>query len=134
MRLGDFRRRFLGDVVVAYNRVKSARRLIRAAGIDPKSTRTFDAAAISVFNAQLNVLTDAELDIEELRREAKSRGTAFSNKSEVVAALAALESYVSRIGEDQEKHPWEIGEGTPMTKLVRVGQHCSVPDERWLWR
>ncbi len=65
----DFLRGFLGDVVLAYNRTKAICRSLRGAGLGPTGQGRINEALLHQLDLQLLGLSDAQLDLERLKRE-----------------------------------------------------------------
>lgn len=111
-RRDEIRRRFLGRVVLAYNRAKAVRRTLRGAGFSSKVDRPMTDERLRVLDHQIAALNDAQLDLERLKREAKIRGDVFSRAKAVEDPLRALEKYVNRVVRDWEDRRAELTAGS----------------------
>jgi hypothetical protein len=103
-KMDDFRRTFLNDVVVAYNRAKAIRRLIRAAGFGPKATGVVSKDQLATLDAQMTALSETQLDLERLKRASKAPGSMFTEVPKLTEALESFEQYVNLVVKD-----WEVG-------------------------
>ena len=102
----EYRRRFLNDVVVAYNRIKGVRRNLRAAGLGPTGSGPLTAEKLDQLDAQLAALNDSQLELERLKREVESRSDVFPGAIDIHAGLMMLEDYANAVIKD-----WESGRG-----------------------
>jgi hypothetical protein len=99
----DFLRDFLRDVVLAYNRTKAIRRSLRAAGFGPNARGALADEQLDHLDVQLLALSDTQLDLERLKREARARGDIFRKPEPVTEALRELEKYVNNVIKEWER-------------------------------
>lgn len=99
----DFLRDFLRDVVLAYNRTKAARRSLRGAGLGSNGQGPITDEHLRHLDAQLLGLSDTQLDLERLKREARARGDIFQKPEPVSEALRELEKYVNGVIKEWER-------------------------------
>ncbi|OGO55674.1 MAG: hypothetical protein A2Z32_03295 [Chloroflexi bacterium RBG_16_69_14] len=119
-----FLRDFLKDVVLAYNRTKATRRTLRGAGLGPSGHGRITEEQLHQLDLQILRLSDAQLDLERLKREARARGDIFRKPEPVTDALQALEKYVNSVIKE-----WETGR-PDLTKGMGVDKLASWPKFR----
>jgi hypothetical protein len=100
----DYRRRFLNDVVVSYNRIKGVRRSLRAAGLGFAGLGGLSEEQLHQIDVQMATLNETQLDLERMKREVEGRTDVLSGAPRIHAALATLESYANGPITD-----WELG-------------------------
>ena len=93
-RLNEYRLAVFRDAVGAYNRVKTVRRTLRAAGLSKPATGSLQAHQIDEFNAQMCALNDAELSLETIEREVAAQSAAFPNAFSSLHHLQDIEKYL----------------------------------------
>ena len=87
----EFRRRFLDDVIIAYNRAKAIRRSLRGAGLGPTAKGSITKEHLHQLDTQLAGLSEAQLDLERLKREATAQGEVFTQVAVIRGSLRDLE-------------------------------------------
>lgn len=95
---------FLHNVVRAYNRTKAARRSLRGAGFGQSLDSPLTEEQLRQLDEHMSELSDAQLELERLKREIKARGDVFTRADAVRTALTDLERYVNDVIRD-----WETG-------------------------
>jgi hypothetical protein len=90
-------------VVLAYNRTKAIRRSLRAAGFGPNARGALADEQLHHLDVQLLALSDTQLDLERLKREARARGDIFRKPEPVTEALRELEKYVNNVIKEWER-------------------------------
>jgi hypothetical protein len=113
----DFLRDFLRDVVLAYNRTKAIRRSLRAGGFGPSARGALTEALLHHLDVQLLALSDTQLDLERLKREARARGDIFQKPEPVTEALRELEQYVNSVIKEWERGRPSLSAGMGIDSL-----------------
>ena len=121
----DFLRGFLRDVVLAYNRTKATRRSLRGAGLGMSGHGPLTDAHLRELDERLHSLSEAQLDLERLKREARARGDIFQKPEPVTAALEGLEKYVNGVIKDWERGRPNLREGMPVYSLAEWPAYWS---------
>ena len=122
----EFLHGFLKDVVLTYNRTKSIRRSLRGAGLGPTGQGQVTEAQLVRLDVELAELSDAQLDLERLKREARARGDVFRKPEPATDALHGLEQYVNGVVKEWEtrRSRVEVGMGidtfTSWTRFLGV--------------
>ena len=114
----DFLRDFLRDVVLAYNRTKATRRSLRGAGLGPSGHGPLTDGHLRELDERIHALSDAQLDLERLKREARARGDVFRKPEPVTAALEGLEKYVNGVIKEWEHGRPKLAAGAPIETLA----------------
>jgi len=99
----DYLRTFLSDVVLAYNRTKGVRRSLRGSGFAESDGAGMTADRLQELDRHLLTLSDAQLDLERLKREARARPEIFREPA-VTGSLVEMEKYVNAVIKE-----WESG-------------------------
>lgn len=95
---------FHAEVVATYNRVKEARRTLRALGWAEPRTQAVTEREYADFQTWMTRLCQAQLEFERLKRQASAQPGLFGKHSQVVVAvLADAENYLNRTAIDD----WE---------------------------
>ncbi|MBI1924893.1 hypothetical protein HYR99_11675 [Candidatus Poribacteria bacterium] len=105
---------YLTRVGSAYRTTKSARRYLRAAGLSRKyipSPGQFSKLQAKVYNKEMIRINEAQLQLEELKIEAKSHPELHSIK-ELYEQLKIMEKYLSEIVGEYERTAPELEKGT----------------------
>jgi hypothetical protein len=96
------RRAFRDRAIAAYNASKSVRRYLRGAGFGPRVPPRLDAAMLAILDEQMRALSTAQLQFEQLHREAVVGP--FANSGTIQELLTTIEKELNRVvGE------WENG-------------------------
>jgi hypothetical protein len=147
----EFLRAFLKDVVLAYNRTKAMRRSLRGAGLGPSGRGQLTEEQLHQLDLQILRLSDAQLDLERLKREARARGDIFRRPEPVTEALQILEKYVNGVIKEWELGRPDLAKGMAIDRLaswprfwafvadeesggdfdVPAGQIAAI--EAWIW-
>lgn len=93
-RLNEYRLTVFRDAVEAYNRVKTVRRALRAAGLSKAANGCLQPQEIDEFHAQMQALNAAELSLEKIEREVEAQSTAFANAWREIGHLKDIETYL----------------------------------------
>ena len=83
-----------------YSAVKKARRVLRARGVTGNAPDEHVLA--DAYYAQIDVLNDAQLEYENLRRDVDTSRRAFTNPDQLVTALEAIDSYLRTLLSEYE--------------------------------
>lgn len=91
----------LSRAMEAYNRAKKARRLLRARAIATRDQATVVLA--DEYDICLDMLNDAQLDLENLARDVETSAKAFSTPDVLVKSLRSMDAYLGElIGEYED--------------------------------
>jgi len=111
----------------AYHRVKSVRRMLRAAGLrelldaprsDTKRSRQPSERQIADFREQMVVLNDAQLTLEKLKLGVKMQPSLYGHDhARIRRALRKAENYVKKVIEDWEDHGEDIKVGEDLDNV-----------------
>lgn len=101
----------LREVIEAYNRIKSARRFLRALGFRPAQGGTLTSDQVTGFEAQLASLNAAQLSLERIKREVEAQPSLFPEPAHILCSLKKVEKYVHEVVEDWEDHGESISAG-----------------------
>lgn len=102
--LREYRRRFLDDVVVSYNRIKGVRRNLRAAGFGTVATGLLSENQLQQLDTQMAALNESELELERMKRRMEAGSDVFPTAPAIHAALKGLEEYANGVIKE-----WEAG-------------------------
>ncbi len=100
----EYRLGVLREVVASYNRIKAARRILRAYGFGRNESGDATSAQLREFVAQLRSLNDAQLSLEAIKRQVEADAGAFAHGNELIELLGCVEDYVHQVITD-----WEAG-------------------------
>jgi hypothetical protein len=126
----EFLRGFLKDVVLAYNRTKAMRRSLRGAGLGPSGRGPITEEQLHQLDLQVLRLSDAQLDLERAKREARARGDIFRKPEPVTEALQVLEKYVNAVIKEWETGRSDLAEGMAIDTLASWPRYWAfVADE-----
>jgi parvulin-like peptidyl-prolyl isomerase len=101
--LREVRRAFRADLLDAYNRAKSLRRTLRAAGLTPAGSWPLTAQQLAQLDAQMESLSEAQLSIERLGRERSAEAARFEAGKTVTAKLQKLEKELNLVVKEWEE-------------------------------
>jgi hypothetical protein len=92
----------LRRVVVAYASAKKARRLLRAhVGVGKGAP---GLVRITEYDGYLEMVNDAQLDLESVKGDVKTSAAAFSDAQSIEGALENMEQYLGRVVKEYEEH------------------------------
>jgi hypothetical protein len=133
-RIDEYLATKVNELWAAYHRIKAVRRTLRAAGFHKRQAgRRLNATQHSRFHAQMRVLNDAQLTLEQLVREISGQRQIFGRHADcVVWLLGRAEHYVNDVIGDWEKHGWEVEEGIDFAALADGPDHKGDPTLRHL--
>lgn len=85
-----------------------------------------------MLDQQIAALSDAQLDLERLKREAEKRGDVLSKSGKVHAALEALEKYVNSMVKDWEdgRPNLDVGTSSELTSRAGFRQFVASKDDK----
>ncbi len=104
--LHDYRLGFLNELQSAYQRVKRSRRVLRATGLTTKfgaQPITMSPIQVTTYGEQMDVLNEAQLELERLIVEVGNFPDAFSEHKQLTIAISSMESYIRSVLEEYEK-------------------------------
>jgi hypothetical protein len=90
----------LRRVVIAYASAKKARRLLRA----HVGTGAPGLVRVTEYDRYLEMVNDAQLDLESVKGDVKTSAAAFSNAQSIFDALESMEQYLGHVVKEYEKH------------------------------
>jgi hypothetical protein len=95
----DLLKSLLSRLMNNYTAVKKARRLLRGRGLTPRGEPPADHVLAAVYDAQIDVLNEAQLAFEHIRRDVVTSETAFAeaNYESLVKALGKLDEYLGEL-------------------------------------
>ena len=102
-RLNDYRLTVFRNFIDVYNRVKTVRRALRAAGLSAPLTGTLEPWQLDEFNVQMRALNEAELSLEKIEHEVAARKDLFPHAQEEIPALIASQIYLRKVLNAWEK-------------------------------
>jgi hypothetical protein len=94
-------RAVFGRATQSYSAVKRARRLLRA-----RALRQQDHVRLiltSVYDELMDVVNDAQLDFENLRRDVENSRPAFSSPDQLVIYMGAIDEYLGKLMKEYER-------------------------------
>ncbi len=94
----------LSKALAAYSQAKKARRLMRARAV----ARSGESEVLLVegYDQYMELVNDAQLELENLARDVKTSSVAFSKPDEIVQSLEKMEAHLGElIGEYERKRP-----------------------------
>ena len=111
----------LRRVVVAYSSAKKARRLLRAhVGV---GTGAPALVRITEYDRYLEMVNDAQLDLESVKGDVRTSAPAFSSAQSIERALESMEQYLGRVVKEYEEHRHVVeqhGAGLQLAKLTKL--------------
>lgn len=114
----EFRKQLLVRIHVAYASVKRAKRLLRARGFSPPFYPTQNPKSrvvVPVYDEQLQLINDVQLDLEMLAKELEANTAAFSTPSEIIRAVQLMEGRLKELVTEYEQERGSFGD-EPLTK------------------
>jgi hypothetical protein len=105
-RLNDYRQEILRDFLASYRGIKNVRRHLRVAGLTDKyqaPPTTLTKEQMSIYTAQMELLNEAQLELERIKLEVESSGGVLSGSQPIRAALKDCEHYVGDLVTEWEK-------------------------------
>ena len=111
-RLSDeHRRKIFDEVVTAYNRIKGTRRWLRAAGYLDITTGSLSAERLAELDRRMEALSDAELELEKVKREVELHPHVFTHAVDLVRDLTQVTRYLRGVVKDWEKSELTVDDG-----------------------
>ncbi|WP_431946924.1 hypothetical protein [Micromonospora marina] len=107
----EIRQRYLAELVVLYNAVKRARRLLRARA-QIHATAGDGKLRVVTYDEQLQLLLDAQLSLELMIRNVNAEGDVFHGAPELVPSLKSTEDYLRELVTEYETVMPRIPSGT----------------------
>jgi hypothetical protein len=133
--LRELQRRSLTDLLSAYNKVKHARRLMRARGFARKPLLN-SIAIRDFYDAQMAILSQSELEIEHVWKHAKAGAGPFSARlnGEIRRYVGTMTDYLDGIiDEYQATMPsiWDLDAGKPWPEMDAMADFLATKDSRF---
>jgi hypothetical protein len=113
----EYRRQFLNNVVVSYNRVKGVRRSLRAAGFGLAVSGKLSADQLGRIDSEMASLNEAQLDLERMKREVEGRSDVLTRAPLIFRALETLEIYANGPIKDWESGRSKLRQGVDVNVL-----------------
>ncbi|WP_030334730.1 hypothetical protein [Micromonospora parva] len=107
----EIRQRYLAELVVLYNAVKRARRLLRARA-QIHTTAGDGKLRVATYDEQLQLLLDAQLSLELMIRNVNAEGEVFHGVPELVLFLKSTEEYLRELITEYETVMPRVPSGT----------------------
>lgn len=119
----DLLRTILGRATSSYSAVKKVRRLLRArALVEDENDKTI---LPMVYDEQMMVVNDAQLEFENLKRDVENSELAFSQADEIVKNLVAIDRYLGKLISEYERRRPRI---TNDISTQRLSQFLRLQD------
>jgi len=112
------RRAFRDRAIAAYNASKSVRRYLRGAGFGPRVPPRLDNALLAALDEQMRALSTAQLQFEQLHREADAPAAPFADRDAVRRPLGKIEDYLNQVIKEWERGRAALGE-EPDARTIR---------------
>jgi hypothetical protein len=117
-RKAEYRSHVFRDLVIAYNGLKSARRILRAGGYRrTASNRVMSAGDVAEFNLRMRSLTESQLLFERVLREVRAREEWFATPGLLIDLLDGVEKYVNAVVRDWENTNGEVVAGAHLSLI-----------------
>lgn len=101
--LDAYRREFYADLITAYNDLKATRRILRGAGLTPRSSAVAPGLDMDTLDEQVRSLIRTQLTFERMRREMEAPDASFAtHDAEIGRLLVEIEQYANGV-----IHEWE---------------------------
>jgi hypothetical protein len=103
--VSEFRRRVLQDLITAYRKTKRARRRLRSrrrSRAEGESGAEQTYLSLRDYDEQIDLLSDAQMDLEILVHELNTFGGAFKQGNAIRNHVAAMQKYLDRITDEYE--------------------------------
>lgn len=105
----------------AYRQVKAVRRKLLAAGFRQPASGTVSAEQSAEFRAQIDVLIDAQLTLEKLKRGVETQPSLYSpDDTGIRSLLRDAEDYVNKVIATWEHHGNEIKAGADLDQVTKL--------------
>ncbi|MFI5911119.1 hypothetical protein [Dactylosporangium sp. NPDC051541] len=98
----ETRQRYLSELIGHYNRVKRARRLLRAKALTHDPDRANRRVRVARYDELLQSVLDAQLTFETMSRTMRVEGSLFATDHDLIAALIRAESYLRALVTEYE--------------------------------
>jgi hypothetical protein len=124
-------REFRAETLGAYNRVKAARRILRAHAQNSGHERIPQ----DIYDSQLRMLIDAQLALEAVARTSKHDHRLFGSSSQIHELLSGMEKYVNKIVCEYEKEYRNFGgqpAELPLSALQKLDDFIK-PSDQSIW-
>lgn len=136
--INKFRKEILGNLIRTLTATKKARRLLRAKAVRPSPDDNRDDILIhrDIYNEQMQILNDVQLELETIKQEVKTSidtsSNAFTNPHELKRSINSIESYLRKIvNEYEEKFKDFRGDPSsmPLSELESLKDFIGFSDE-----
>jgi hypothetical protein len=120
----------LRRTVVAYTNAKKARRLLRAhIGV---GTGAPGLVRVAEYDRYLEVVNDAQLDLESVKGDVRTSSPAFSNAQSIEDALKSMEQYLGHVVKEYEQHRHLVAQhsgGLQVAKLTKLSDFLARAED-----
>jgi hypothetical protein len=126
----EYRLGVIRNLIESYNRIKSARRTLRAYGfrkpqVPRPNAQQFTAEQVDAYRKQMLVLVEAQLKLEEISREIKAQPQVFKHSKALEVLIHTGESYVNKVIEEWEKCGVDVVTGAHAGHTTDVFDHLQ---------
>lgn len=111
-RTAEARRAFRADILQAYNEARSVRRVLRAGGLRPDGAWTLTAEQLALLDAQLMILSDAQLTADRLAREDSADAVGLNRADEIGLQMVAAEKALNLVVKEWERERSRLNAGS----------------------
>lgn len=121
---------FHAEVVATYNKVKEARRTLRALGWAQPRMQVVSEREYGEFQSWMSRLCQAQLEFERLKRQASAQPGLFGERAQtVVSVLAEAENYLNRTAiDDWEQSHTQIQMGSQPEETALPGVRAFLDE------
>ncbi len=118
----EYRLSILHDLLDAYNGIKTARRTLRAFGLQMPQSGSLSAGQIAEYRSQSRSLMEIQLSLEKIVRELETRPDLFRASDGLRDALDDAETYVHDLGKEWEENGVWLKEGADAARLAELSE------------
>jgi len=122
----QYRKDVLLSINKLYIKIKNARRMLRAKGFARsyyKSEDDNNPLSLSVYDEAMDDINNSQLELEFIKEEIKTNGSAFSDPANINTNLEAMEKYLGEFVSEYETHRASFS-GEPPS--LRIGALTEV--------
>ena len=121
-RLNDYRLTVYRDSIIAYNKVKTVRRTLRALALPLPTNGPLEPNQLEQFNTHMLTLNEAELSLERVEHEVKAQADVFPNASKRLDTLKTAQRFLRQVLEVWETNALlaaepDASQRTPLDQL-----------------
>jgi hypothetical protein len=117
--LDEYRAASAGELIDAYHRIKAVRRTLRAIGFRPTASGTLSAEQSGRFQRQMELLNDAQLTLERVKRDVEHQRPVFKDLGALILKeLDVAEGYVNHVIRDWENRGTTVVAGANVSWIM----------------